>query len=59
MFVATNENENDADVKPATRQTLLADVELGDERAVTLDADALQVVELTTTLADELQQTTT
>ncbi len=37
----------------------LADVELVDERAVTLDVDALQVVELATTLADELEQTTT
>ena len=48
-----------ATTKRDPRFLLLADVELGDECAVTLDADALQVVELATTLADELEQTTT
>jgi len=40
-------------------RTLLTDVELVVERAITLDINTLQVVELATALADELEQAAT
>jgi hypothetical protein len=40
------------------RGVLLAEVEIADERAVTLDVAVLEVVEKTAALTDELQETT-